>query len=284
MRFPWLQVDADFIAARSRDFASLLPPIPLSEVAGTTRPVSRHEAMGMMLDLWSWVLGRTAQDSPPTGLVSGINAPRLVAGAADWRGGPGLFVEALVGAGLAEWGQSGVRLKGLDRYGHTWAKNSRVRVRPELAEWYQQNPGVPPPRGPLPDGIDLPPIALRLRTPEERAAYMAEQEARLAPIRAAQAEQRRLRARRWVYFMQERGNASAPIKIGISRDVERRRGELQRAEGVILQVLATMEGTVKDEGALHARFAACRLHGEWFSPAPEILAHVALLNGVKGAS
>lgn len=126
MRFPWLQVDADFIAARSRDLASLLPPVAVPEVgAGATRLVSRHEAMGMMLDLWSWVLGRTAQDSPPTGLVPGINAPRLVAGAADWRGDPGLFVEALVGAGLAEWGQSGVRLRGLDRYGRTWAKNSR---------------------------------------------------------------------------------------------------------------------------------------------------------------
>jgi hypothetical protein len=158
------------------------------------------------------------------------------------------------------------------------ARRGRIRVRPELRDWYDENPGTPPPEGVELD-VDVP--VVRLLTPEEQAARRAEHEEQARIYRAEAEERRRLKARRWVYFMQERGNVTAPIKIGISRDVERRRGELQRAEGIILSVLATMEGTVKDEQAFHQRFSSHRLHGEWFSPAPEIFAQVAVLNGVK---
>jgi hypothetical protein len=149
----------------------------------------------------------------------------------------------------------------------------RVRVRPELAEWYAENPGGPPP------AVDLGPPLVRLRTPAERVQYQAEQAVRDAQLRAEREERQRLARRRWVYFIQ--AEAGGPIKIGISRDVERRRGELQRAERQALKVLATFEGTIQDESAMHTRFAAHRLHGEWFSPAPDLLSHIAALNGVK---
>ena len=157
-------------------------------------------------------------------------------------------------------------------------KKRLVFAKPEALAWNSAHPGVPMPR---PEGVDLPFPEIRLRTPAEQAAYLAEEDKRMAPIRAERAEKLRFRSRRWVYFMQERGNPAAPIKIGISRDVERRRGELQRAERVILTCLASFEGTIRDEAEMHARFAAHRLHGEWFAPAPEILSHVAVLNGRK---
>jgi hypothetical protein len=155
----------------------------------------------------------------------------------------------------------------------------RVTAKPGALAWAQVHPGIPMP--PPQAEENEPEFVLRLRTPEEQAAWREGEDRRMAPIRAERAERLRLKARRWVYFMQERGNASAPIKIGVSRDVERRRGELQRAERVILSVLASMEGTVRDEQALHERFSAHRLHGEWFAPAPELLSHIAALNGVK---
>lgn len=141
-----------------------------------------------------------------------------------------------------------------------------------------QHPGVPMPP---PEGVDVGPPLVRLLTLEEQAQRRAECDEQARIYRAEAEERRRLKARRWIYFMQERGNVAAPVKIGISRDVERRRNELQRAERVILSCLASFEGTIKDEQAMHARFAAHRLHGEWFSPAPELLSHIAALNGVK---
>jgi hypothetical protein len=160
------------------------------------------------------------------------------------------------------------------------ALERRVRADARALVWARARLGVPLPP-PMVEAYDPPDFNLRLRTLEEQAAWQDEEDKRMAPIRAARAEQLRLRSRRFVYFMQERANASAPIKIGISRDVERRRGELQRAERVILSVLASIEGTMRDEQTLHERFAAHRLHGEWFTPALEILAHIAALNGVK---
>lgn len=176
-----------------------------------------------------------------------------------------------------------VLARGQPQEDRAYPSRPHVRLKPGAREWHAAHPGVPMPRA---ESEDVPPhmreefdIPLRLRTPDEQAQWEQEEEARMAPIRAARAEEARLRARRRVYFIQ--AGAAGPVKIGISRDVERRRGELQRLEREPLRVLATLEGTTQDERALHQRFAAHRLHGEWFSPAPELLAHVAALNGRK---
>jgi hypothetical protein len=148
-----------------------------------------------------------------------------------------------------------------------WPARSRVTAKPEALAWARRHPGVPLP--PTEPEEDVPEFQIRLRTPEEQAAYLAEEEARMAPIRAAQAERARLKARRWVYFIQ--AGDTGPVKIGISGNVERRLGELQRMERQPLRVLATFEGNRSDEKSLHEMYAAHRIHGEWFNPAPEII-------------
>lgn len=77
-----------------------------------------------------------------------------------------------------------------------------------------------------------------------------------------------------VYFVQ--GVDGGPIKIGRSYDPIKRMAALQSASPVQLRMLFTARcGDLDlDESALHARFAQYRLHGEWFEPAPEILAYI----------
>lgn len=114
MRFPWLQVDADFIAAHAGDFGAHLG-------------VSRREAMGIALDLWTWALARASDDAPPDGVVTGTGTvpARLLAGSVQWPGAAEHFTDALVACGLAVRIDDGFRLTGFDRYHRTWEKNRR---------------------------------------------------------------------------------------------------------------------------------------------------------------
>lgn len=75
-----------------------------------------------------------------------------------------------------------------------------------------------------------------------------------------------------VYFM--RSTDTGRIKIGYSKDVLRRRNEIQAAHGGAIQILLTISGGPTMEGELHQRFAAHKVFGEWFEPAAEILAFV----------
>lgn len=94
----------------------------------------------------------------------------------------------------------------------------------------------------------------------------------VSPLAAAT---RQREAATFVYFIQ---SASGGIKIGSARDIGRRMKELQTAHPVKLEVLASTTGGQPVERAYHERFAAARLHGEWFSPAPEILAEIERLS------
>ena len=73
-----------------------------------------------------------------------------------------------------------------------------------------------------------------------------------------------------------------PIKIGMSCDPKRRLRELRTKTGHDLKLLATFPthsvGSFS-EYRYHSRFAAHRLHGEWFERHPDILAEIARLNG-----
>jgi hypothetical protein len=80
-----------------------------------------------------------------------------------------------------------------------------------------------------------------------------------------------------VYFIQ--GEGGGPIKIGHATYVKSRLKELQSGSPVKLVVLATTPGREREERALHDRFASHRLHGEWFSPAPELLEYI---RGIAG--
>lgn len=67
-----------------------------------------------------------------------------------------------------------------------------------------------------------------------------------------------------VYFI-KRGSL---VKIGWSRNVEQRR----RAVGG--EILATLPGYMRDERAMHDRFAMLRMHGEWFAYTPALATYI----------
>lgn len=114
MRFPWLQVDADFIGAHAGDLGAHLG-------------ISRREALGLAVDLWTWALARARDDAPPDGVVTGTGAvpDRLLAGSVGWTGPAEQFTAALVAVGMAVRIEDGYRLTGFSRYRSTWEKNRR---------------------------------------------------------------------------------------------------------------------------------------------------------------
>lgn len=78
-----------------------------------------------------------------------------------------------------------------------------------------------------------------------------------------------------IYFVQA---ASGPIKIGMAKNADRRVRELRTSSHEPLTLLASFSGEPAIERALHRRFAALRLSGEWFRPEPELLR---LIDGIR---
>lgn len=60
------------------------------------------------------------------------------------------------------------------------------------------------------------------------------------------------------------------VKIGWSRQPERRIAILQNAVPFQLEILGIHPGTATDEFLLHERFASLRVRQEWFVRSPEI--------------
>ncbi len=77
-----------------------------------------------------------------------------------------------------------------------------------------------------------------------------------------------------VYFARA---SDGRIKIGTSRTPSKRRNSLASDSGMDVRILATTPGSYARERELHAQFAAHRLRGEWFAPAPELLAFIETL-------
>jgi hypothetical protein len=157
MRFPWLQVDLDFITAHSRDLAALLG-------------VSRREAIGLAVDLWTWALGRTTNDAPPTGEIVHPQAARLVAGAVDWSGDAEALCGALAASGLLECIPGGVRIRGMSRYTRTWEKNGRRKPQASAVPVAGEKPAecapVPAPKTQIEKKIEDPASQEPLAAPE----------------------------------------------------------------------------------------------------------------------
>lgn len=72
-----------------------------------------------------------------------------------------------------------------------------------------------------------------------------------------------------VYFIRAH---TGHIKIGHSSKVLQRYADLQVSWPVPLELLAVVVGTHRLEKQLHEKFAEHRVQGEWFNPAPELLA------------
>lgn len=66
----------------------------------------------------------------------------------------------------------------------------------------------------------------------------------------------------WIYFIQ--AGSQGAIKIGWAKDPAKRIRTLQTSQHQKLKMLGAIPGTLKDEQALHRRFADARLNGEWF--------------------
>lgn len=79
-----------------------------------------------------------------------------------------------------------------------------------------------------------------------------------------------------IYFV---GPEGGPIKIGFASRLEFRLKDLRTMNAFPLVVHAVAQGSPSLERAYHKRFAEHRLHGEWFSAHPEILAEIERLNG-----
>jgi hypothetical protein len=64
------------------------------------------------------------------------------------------------------------------------------------------------------------------------------------------------------------------VKIGLSRDVERRLRAHQISSPDPLSIWHLVEGDLETERRLHRQFADARIRGEWFRITPEIEAFV----------
>lgn len=73
----------------------------------------------------------------------------------------------------------------------------------------------------------------------------------------------------FVYFL--RAGLTSRIKIGFSRDVDRRHRDIDRSASAEIRVVRVIEGSRDTERWLHERFAAQRIRGEWFSFCDEML-------------
>lgn len=73
-----------------------------------------------------------------------------------------------------------------------------------------------------------------------------------------------------VYFIQSGGDG--PVKIGVcAQDIEARLASLQCGNPEPLRLLGSIEGSFQAEAALHRRYEARRLRGEWFRYCPTMM-------------
>lgn len=74
-----------------------------------------------------------------------------------------------------------------------------------------------------------------------------------------------------VYFF--RASGTGRIKIGFTaRDVAKRLQSVHAGSPVPVELLTSVTASTRQEALLHIHFMACRVHGEWFEPHPDLLA------------
>lgn len=76
-----------------------------------------------------------------------------------------------------------------------------------------------------------------------------------------------------VYFLRPKGQAG-PIKIGCSAKPISRLRAVEIWSPVELELIGSVPGSHNSETAIHYHFGDLRLHGEWFTATPELLAFV----------
>ena len=93
-------------------------------------------------------------------------------------------------------------------------------------------------------------------------------------------------AKEFVYFI--RGKDSGRIKIGWTRQLWERLNDIRAHSGEGIELLAHVIGQDDEsmrqrEARLHRHFKHARLHNEWYSPDPELLATIEGLRNRKTA-
>ena len=109
----------------------------------------------------------------------------------------------------------------------------------------------------------------------EQARWRRKYEAR----RDARREDGAWRSGGFVYLIQE--GQDGPVKIGWARDPQDRLERMQTGNSRVLRLVCSFPGGIGHERALHREFAAHHIRGEWFEPAPELLALVKSLGAAS---
>lgn len=99
----------------------------------------------------------------------------------------------------------------------------------------------------------------------QQLEYIREDEREFKSIEERANGKKRIKnATGYVYFIQ--GLCGGAIKIGFSKNPEVRLKELQTGYPDTLTILLMIPGTEATERAIHRKFEASRLKGEWFRP------------------
>lgn len=83
----------------------------------------------------------------------------------------------------------------------------------------------------------------------------------------------------FVYFFES--ELTKLIKIGFSGNVPRRRKQIEAMQGGKINTLKVINSSQKNEKYLHEMFSHLKTHGEWFSPAPELISFIKDLKGFE---
>lgn len=87
-----------------------------------------------------------------------------------------------------------------------------------------------------------------------------------------------------VYFIGQDDNNEFSIKIGVARNIERRRGDLQTGNPVALELMGWIcaDDDFRTERRIHNHFADRRIRGEWFSIEPADILLILMRAGSGG--
>lgn len=117
-------------------------------------------------------------------------------------------------------------------------------------------------------GLDTKTVAY-MRAMVDKNPNLRQVLSRAADLRESDRRAPRRKIPQFVYFIQNA--TTGAIKIGTAADPIGRLSTLQTGSDAELLLIGITTGGMETERALHQRFAATRIRGEWFAPSLELL-------------